>query len=217
VTAPKVTGIVLAGGRATRFGGSKLEAAVEGESLLALATRVVVAVATEVLVAGPALPTLAPAPRAPLRRIADSRPFGGPLVALEGALLEARGTIAIVVAGDMPSLQAPVLELLLARLEADSAVDAVTLAPPAETPGVHDLASEPPPRQVLPLAIRVETARAAAAAAVAEGDRSLVRLLDRLRSIEIPAPEWLALDPEARTLRDIDTREDLSRILGELR
>jgi molybdopterin-guanine dinucleotide biosynthesis protein A len=213
MTKPTVTAIVLAGGRATRFGGSKLEATLEGESLLGRATRVVAKVASEVIVAGPALPVAMSLPDVPsplatsgisLRLVIDAAPFQGPLVALEGALREARGTLAIVVAGDMPWLQAPVLELLLARLDADAAVDAVTLA-------------EPSRRQVLPLAIRVGSARTAAATAIAEADRSLVRLLDRLRSIEIPANEWLALDPEARTLRDVDRMEDLAKIRREFR
>jgi molybdenum cofactor guanylyltransferase len=208
VTNPAVTGIVLAGGRARRFGGPKLEAVVDGEPLLARATRAVAAVADEVLVAGPALPGFAGITP---RLVLDAQPFDGPLAALAGAIREARGTLAIVVGGDMPWLEPRVLELLLSRLAANPAADAAMLGATGEVAG------EPSRRQVLPLAIRVASGASAAAQAIDAGDRSLVRFVDRLRSIEIPAPEWLAIDPDARTLRDVDRPEDLAQRGNELR
>jgi molybdopterin-guanine dinucleotide biosynthesis protein A len=65
---------------------------------------------------------------------------------------------------------------------------------------------------VLPLAIRVQPGSRAAREAVEAGQRSLQALLDRIAVVELPAPDWLALDPDARTLTDVDTRADLDRI-----
>jgi len=197
-----ITGIVLAGGRSQRFGTDKLAASIDGVPVLERAVGALAGIATEVLVAGPA----GPANRGPeiagvsIRLVDDPEPFGGPLQALAGALASASSEIAVVVAGDMPTLVPSVLALLVETLEA-SAADAVVLADP----------DDPARRQPVPLAIRVGPARAAAALALEAGDRSLVRLLGRLIVLELPSERWLAIDPEARSLVDIDLPEDLPR------
>jgi molybdopterin-guanine dinucleotide biosynthesis protein A len=138
-----------------------------------------------------------------IRGIPDVERFGGPLHALPPAL-EASGTTAIVVGGDMPDLVPDVLRLMLARLDADPSIDALILAR-ANAP--IDEA-----RQVLPMAIRVGPAVAASRSAIADGRRSLRSLLDHLAWAELPASDWLPLDPAAATLLDVDTRADLERI-----
>jgi len=107
----------------------------------------------------------------------------------------------------MPGLVPVVLRSMLERLAANDEFDAVLLAD----------ASGSSRRQVLPLAIEVGRTSAAARQVLAAGDRSLVRLLERLRVDEIPAAEWLALDPAGRTLLDIDRQSDVDRIRHELR
>jgi hypothetical protein len=37
-------------------------------------------------------------------------------------------------------------------------------------------------------------------------------LVGRLRSAEVPSAEWLALDPDGRTLFDVDRPADLDRM-----
>lgn len=212
-----VTAIVLAGGRASRYGGPKLAIELEGITLLDRAIAAVAAVADDIVIAGPARPAWRVLPGVSIRNVVDAEPFAGPLVALAGALQASRGNLALVVGGDMPRLQPGVLAAMVDRLDADPTVDAVTLAAPAapmaELPAAT--AAPPPRRQVLPLAVRVEVVRTVTARAVADGDRSLQRLLGRVRAIEIPAAEWLALDPAALTLRDVDRPEDLERVLGD--
>lgn len=205
----RFTAIVLAGGRSTRFGAPKLAVELDGEPLLDHALRAVGAIADEVVVAGGSLDD--PAPGAThhrsIRSVPDDEPFGGPLAALAGALRETRTELAIVVGGDMPGLDPGVLDSMLRRLAATVDIDAVLLASPGP---------EPARRQVLPLALRVTTASRAAVEALRVGDRSLVRLLERLRSIEIPASEWLTLDPAGRTLLDVDRPSDLEGIRRKL-
>jgi molybdopterin-guanine dinucleotide biosynthesis protein A len=210
-----VTAIVLAGGRAARFGGPKLAARIGGDTLLERAIQAAASVADEVIVAvapGDGPPGGGAAGSSghvvPIRSVADDEPFAGPLAGLAGALRGTSTELAIVVGGDMPGLVPAVLAVLLERLLAVGALDAALLAAPDP---------DTSRRQVLPLALRVGAAAAAARAAIEAGDRSLVRLLDRLRSIEIPASEWLALDPEGRTLLDVDRPSDLARIHRELR
>lgn len=204
------TGIVLAGGRSSRFGGDKLAADLDGTSLLEATIAAVVAVTDGVIVAGPGLPAGFRAGETPVALIRDAEPFAGPLAALSNVLRSAVADpthLAIVVGGDMPGLVPAVLEAMLGRLDRDQSIDAIVLAAPADeaSGGSH-------PRQVLPLALRVERARSAARASLASGHRSLQRLLDALAWIELPASEWLALDPEASTLLDVDTEAELDRL-----
>ena len=60
----------------------------------------------------------------------------------------------------------------------------------------------------LPMALRAGSAREASDAALAAGRRSLRALLDTLPITRVPAAAWRALDPDADTLRDIDTPAD---------
>ena len=202
--------IVLAGGRSSRFGSDKLAADLGGTTLLGATIAALAEVVDGVVVAGPALPS--DWRRAGLSLVAlvrDAEPFGGPLAALDNVLAQAAPEadhVAIVVGGDMPWLVPAVLRAMLDRLTNDSAATAVILE------REHDGPSTGGPRQVLPLAIRLETARGAAREAVEAGQRSMGALLDRLAVVELPAATWRALDPEANTLLDVDTVADLARI-----
>ena len=191
-----VTAIVLAGGRSSRFGGPKLAADLHGETILEHAVRAAAAVAGEVVVAGGHVG------RASVRFVPDEAPFAGPLAAVDGALRVIDTELAIVVGGDMPGLVPAVLDAMLARLAAASDFDAVVLRGDAAR------------RQVLPVALRVAPARVEAAAALRSGQRSLVRFLDHIRCAELPAGEWRALDPDGRTVLDVDIPGDLDRFRG---
>jgi molybdopterin-guanine dinucleotide biosynthesis protein A len=209
---PDATGIVLAGGRSRRFGGPKLEAEIDGRPLLEHAIVAVREVAARILVAGAPVPdALQDAGDGPqIQSVPDHEAFAGPLAGLAGALGRTTTGGVIVVGGDMPGLVPALLRAMLERLAANGAVDAVVLADPSDPPTSSR-------RQVLPLAIDAARATAAAQQALAAGDRSLVRLLERLRVDEIPAAEWLALDPAGRTLLDVDRPADVDRIRHELR
>lgn len=208
-----VIGIVLAGGRSSRFGGDKLAADLDGESILAATIAAVASAAETVIVAGPELPDRSRVDDANVALIRDDEPFAGPLAALGGVLRDADADptdLTIVVGGDMPRLMPAVLRSMLDVLREDDAIDAVLLGRP-ETGSPAD-AGRPPRRPVLPLAVRVGAAARAAAFALASGDRSLQALVDRLVHVELPASTWLAIDPEARTLLDVDTPSDLDRL-----
>lgn len=119
----------------------------------------------------------------------------GPLVGLAAGLAEVSTDLAIVVAGDMPEIQAGVLEEMLA-VAREASVDAVALR---DGERFHPL----------PVVVRVERARETARVLVGRCERRLRTLLDALRVAVIDEATWHALDPGRRTLRDIDLPEDL--------
>lgn len=199
---PAASGLVLAGGRSSRFGRNKLAEPVDGTPLLAHAVAAVGSVAREVIVLlppvgdPPPLPRIVGAARIPVRIVRDPEPFGGPLVALLAGLERTREPFALVVAGDMPGLSGAVLGALLRALDASEDADAAVLAFRGR-------------RQPLPAALRVGAATTAAQRLLGEGERSLNALLRALRTRELVEGEWRALDPTAATLRDVDVPGDL--------
>ena len=208
------TGIVLAGGRSSRFGSDKLAAQLDGRSLLAIAVDAVAPLVDGVLVAVSSLPEEFLAADVPVALIHDRDRFAGPLAGLANVLGTAVdpdpvADLAIVVGGDMPRLVPAVLRSMLDRLAGDPTVDAVLLGRP---PSIVDPEGGSPRPTVLPLAIRVRAAASAAAAALESGERSLRALVERLTHVEIASSEWLLLDPDATTLLDVDTAADLERI-----
>jgi molybdopterin-guanine dinucleotide biosynthesis protein A len=200
------TAIVLAGGRARRFGRDKLAEPLAGRSMLQRAIDAVAEVVVDIVVAegiadgpgthGDADPRGDLRAPVPLRRIADRERSPGPLVALAAALEVTSQPIAVVVAGDMPTLREPVLAALLRALAHDPGAEAACL--------VHRGR-----RQPLPAALRVGAATTAARRLVADGERRLQALTERLAVRDLAEADWRPHDPEAASLRDIDRPADL--------
>ena len=195
-----VVGIVLAGGRSTRFGHDKRLVLVDDQPLVHLAIRGVAAVASHVIVViGPTerpLPLpLDLASRVELARDrdADAGPLAGLLAGVEAAPASER---AIVVGADMPSLVPAVLEHLLRA--AETAPHVWTLENP--DPGIVG---------PLPLAGRTRVLAASASALLEHGERSLRALVRATNAGRVPAADWRTLDATAATLRDIDRPTDL--------
>lgn len=189
----EVTAIVLAGGRSSRFGRDKLVEVIGGRPLLELAIEGVAPLANEtiVVVAPDESRTVPPG----TLLVSDAASFQGPLAGLLTGLRRGSGPVAIVAGGDMPSLVPSVLAMLVDSLD-DPAIDAVLLE--------QDGRGRP-----LPGALRTAPAAAAAERLLAAGERRLRALYEALSSVVIDEAAWRAIDPEGRTLRDIDTPADL--------
>lgn len=194
-----VSGIVLAGGRSSRFGRDKLAQTVDGRPLLHHPVLALAAVCHEVIV------VVAPSGREPplpvaagvrVRIARDIEPFGGPLIGLLAGLEAAGGPIALLAGGDMPDLAPALLAFLVRDL----------LASEAQAVALHSRGFLQP----MPSALRVGAALPIARRLVGLDERSLQGLLRELRAREIPDAEWRPHDPEARSLRDIDRPEDLA-------
>ena len=191
---PAGSAIVLAGGRSARFGRDKLAEPIDGRPLLHLAVEAVAAMAIDVIVVAP--PAGAPSLPDGVRLVHDDAPFEGPLAGCLTGLFAAREPLVVVVGGDMPSLDPAVLALLIRALAASSA-DAVVLEHRGR-------------RQQLPFATRTGAGTAAARRMLAQGERRLGALTDRLTVRVLAEDEWRPLDPDARTLRDVDEPGDLT-------
>jgi molybdopterin-guanine dinucleotide biosynthesis protein A len=145
--------------------------------------------------------------RVPLRVALDPRPFAGPLVGALAGAEEAIESLVVVVGGDMPELEPAVIRMMLRRM-----------AGPADAVGRRDgywdaqgvaLESEGRARP-LPLVLDRTAALPAMDDLAATGVGRLGALFDVLDIAVIPEAEWRALDPEGRTLRDIDLPADLA-------
>jgi molybdenum cofactor guanylyltransferase len=131
----------------------------------------------------------------PARFARDPTEGEGPLAGVHAGLLVVGAELALVAGGDMPDLQTRVL-LEMLQVASDAEVEAVALQ---DGDGFR------------PLPSLVRTARAVevAHALLHDGHRALRDLLDALRLAVIDEPTWLALDPERRSLFDVDAPSDL--------
>lgn len=184
--------LVLAGGTSRRMGTDKRWVPIDGTPMLFRTL--------DRLVGSPVL--LVIDPRDPpdvqlpdhVRVIPDTRPGEGPLAALEAGLVMATAPIALVIAGDMPWVEPPVLRLLTERLAGHSDAD------------VACLADHQGPRP-LPLALRREAMVPMVTSLLDRGERRLRALL--AGALVIGEDEWHPLDPAHGTLRDVDVPADL--------
>ena len=186
--------IVLAGGASRRFGRDKLAEPIDGRPLLELAIDAVRPVADVVLV------VLAPGDERDLpddvKAIHDPVAHQGPLAGLRAGLLGLDAAVerVIVLGGDMPSAAAPVLRLLLARLDDASAAW---------------LQDDEGRERPLPLALRRGPALTQASALLDHGQRRLRSLPAALDAVSLSPDAWRPFDPSAATLRDVDVPADL--------
>jgi molybdopterin-guanine dinucleotide biosynthesis protein A len=108
---PDVTALILAGGKATRFGGiAKHELVVDGQTIFARQVALLRPHVTELIVS-------APTDIPPYRTVRDATPGIGPLAGIAAGLSECRTSWLLVVAGDMPHLTVGVIDAMLDVVE----------------------------------------------------------------------------------------------------
>ncbi len=190
---PAASGIILAGGRSQRFGRDKLREPLAGVPILERAIAAVAAVTNEVIVV--AAPDAAWDLPPGTRLVHDSSAYEGPLAGCLAGLTAAREPLVLIAGGDMPTLDPAVLGLLLRSLESSSA-DACVLEQQSE-------------RRPLPMALRTGTGTDVVGRLLAERERRLRSVLDRLIVRTLDESAWRPLDPGAATLRDVDVPGDL--------
>jgi molybdopterin-guanine dinucleotide biosynthesis protein A len=184
----RITGVVLAGGRSSRFGRDKALLELHGETLLARAVRILSSITDEVIVLGP--PDRA-AHVGGSRVIPDERPGDGPLPALATALREMRSERMIAVATDMPLLNPALLRHIVDRsVGYDVAVPRVG----GRTQQLHAVYA----RSCLP-AIESQLQR---------DDLKIDRFFSAVRTLVIEEDEIATIDPHLLSFRNINTEPD---------
>jgi molybdopterin-guanine dinucleotide biosynthesis protein A len=194
------TCLLLAGGKARRFGVDKLASRLGGQTLLAHTCRRLAPLFEDLIVvraAGPDLPL--DCGRA-VTQIPDARPDAGPLAGLAAGLEASRTEWAFLAGADMPFVAPELVRLLWARATDD--VDAV-------------LPSGPRGLEPLCAFYRISTLPAVAAA-VGSGKRRVVSFLDDVRVVVVSERELAAVDPGLRSFFNVNTVEDLEAARGSL-
>ncbi len=179
------SGVILAGGSSRRMGCDKASLMLNGETLLARTTRVLQEVVGSVSIVGwPADHEAQPG----VSYLPDRCPGQGPLVSLAFALSQLQCPYALVVACDLPFLRADVLRYLLAVAPG---WDAVVPRVAGRAQPLHAVYS----RAVLDSAQQLSLG----------GERRLSALLDRLTVRWIEEHEIIRLDPDLRSLTNVNT------------
>ena len=185
---------MLAGGRATRLGGAR-------KALLRVGDRPIIErmldalapLADEclALVDDPQLALLEPR----LRLLADLQPHAGPLPAVAHGLRMASGDRCMLVASDMPFVSRAAFEYLLTVHSAEGATVVVPYVDGHLEP-MHSVVSR------LAFLEAVEAAQRA-------GERRIFKVLQSLDPRLVEAAELRTVDPDLRTLFNVNTPEDL--------
>jgi molybdopterin-guanine dinucleotide biosynthesis protein A len=193
-----VAGVVLAGGRSSRFGRDKLAEPYGGRPLLQHPVSRLLEVCDRVIV------VLAPDAEEPsmpaglqVAFTRDAVEGEGPLRGLSAGLGVANAEWVVLAGGDMPDLQPAVLQEML-RAARETGVVAVTLA---------DRGKERP----LPCVFRTAPTADAVDVLLTAGHRSLRDLLAAVSTVVVDEPTWTELDPERLTLIDVDEPGDVER------
>jgi molybdenum cofactor guanylyltransferase len=193
-----VAGVVLAGGRSRRFGRDKLREELSGVPLLHRALGRVAEICGDVIVViAPDAPEPPPTGGIAVRFVRDSVGDEGPLRGVASGLAATDAEWVVVVGGDMPDLQPSVLTALL-RFGSEREARAAALG---EGNGFRPL----------PCALLTVPARERAEELLSQGERSLRSLLRNLSVSVLDETTWLRLDPDRRTLVDVDEPRDLGR------
>jgi molybdenum cofactor guanylyltransferase len=189
---------VLAGGRSSRFGRDKLAEPYRGRPLLQHPVSRLVELCDEVIV------VLAPDDEEPsmpagtrVAFVRDAVEGDGPLRGLAAGLEATNAEWALLAGGDMPHLQPAVLQEML-RASEETDADAVVL-------------SDGGVARPLPCVLKTAPALAATATLLPVGRRSLRDLLAAIPTVVVDEPTWTDLDPDRRTLIDVDEPADLDR------
>ncbi|MEI7813679.1 MAG: molybdenum cofactor guanylyltransferase [Coriobacteriia bacterium] len=198
-----ISGVVLAGGRSRRMGEDKSLLEFDGEPLVFRVASTLSQVCSEVMVVASDSEALDGVMLPPaVRVLADEVAFQGPLGGLATALAAAEQEWVFACGVDMPFLCAEVVRLLWDELVAHSAsVDGerVRLVMPIGDAGPEPL-----------LSLFRRDCIDAVHEALAQGSRKVVDLCDRVEVLVVPVERLRAVDPQLRTLVNINTCEDLT-------
>jgi molybdopterin-guanine dinucleotide biosynthesis protein A len=187
-----VSAIIQAGGQSRRMGRDKALIDYQGRPIIAHVIATLRALTDDVVVVSNRsdLYSLFGA-----RVIADYDPPCGPLGGLAAGLQAVKAELAIVVACDMPFLNVNLLRWLIDRAEG---YDAVVPQSGAEFEPLH--------------AVYRRTCHNPIVQRIEKGERRVISFFDDVRLRAVPEAEWRRLDPEGRSLINLNTPGDLGQL-----
>jgi FdhD protein len=189
-----LTAAVLAGGRSLRMGVDKTLLDVDGRALVVRVVDAVGEVCESTLVVTNRPEALADAGlAADVRIISDEVAYQGPLGGLTTALAETTSEWMLAVAADMPHLEPRVIRALWDLREGADAVVPVGEKGPEPLLALYRVAA------CLPVAREV----------LATGRRRPAAIFSRVTTVEVPAEALRAVDPDLRSLLNVNTPADL--------
>jgi molybdenum cofactor guanylyltransferase len=113
----RLAGLVLAGGRSTRFGSDKAAALLDGRALIQWVVSALDGVCSEIVIAAAPNQRLPPLEaRSPLRVVRDTEVGLGPLAGLATGLAAITAPICFAASCDAPLLRGAIVELLYSKL-----------------------------------------------------------------------------------------------------
>jgi len=192
-------GIVLCGGKSTRMGVPKATLPFGNETMLQRVVRILHTVASPIVVVAAREQSLPELP-ADILVTRDEREAQGPLEGLRAGLsaLPASIDVAYATSCDVPLLQ-PAFVTRMVELLGDHDIAVV------EVDGFPHPLSAVYRRKTLP---HIESL-------LAENRLRPVFLFDMMRTRRVRSEEMIAVDPELRTLRNLNTKEDYLAALAE--
>jgi molybdopterin-guanine dinucleotide biosynthesis protein A len=192
-------GIVLCGGKSTRMGVPKATLPFGNETMLQRVVRILHTVASPIVVVAAREQSLPELP-ADILVTRDEREAQGPLEGLRAGLsaLPASIDVAYATSCDVPLLQ-PAFVTRMVELLGDHDIAVV------EVDGFPHPLSAVYRRKTLP---HIESL-------LAENRLRPVFLFDMMRTRRVRSDEMIAVDPELRTLRNLNTKEDYLAALAE--
>ena len=192
-TSPQtVSAIVLAGGQSRRMGRDKALIDFQGRPIIAHVLDTLGAVAEDIVVVSN---------RSDLyssfgaRLVPDYDPPCGPLGGIAAGLQAVQHPLAVVVACDMPFLNVTLLHWLIDLAEG---FDAVVPQTGDEFEPLHAVYRR---ECYSPIVQRLE-----------RGERRVISFFADVRLRPVPEPEWRRLDPEGRSLVNLNTPDDLNQL-----
>ena len=188
-----ISGAILAGGRARRFGGrDKGSLLVEGRRIVERQVEALRAIASHVMIVGGDPSRYAGLDAA---FVPDQVPDAGPLAGLHAALAAAPPGLLVAVACDLPFVTSRFLAHLVDGIgDADACV-------PRDAMGVHPLC-----------ACYATRCAPVFAARLAAGQRKVVDAVAGLRRVEIGPEDLARVDPSGRVLTNVNTAEDYAAL-----
>jgi molybdenum cofactor guanylyltransferase len=192
---PTVSAIILAGGQSRRMGRDKALIDYHGRPIIAHVIDTLRALADDIVVVSNRLDLYS---SFGARVAADYDPPCGPLGGIAAGLQAVHHPLAVVAACDMPFLNATLLRWLI---DLADGYDAVVPQTGAEFEPLH--------------AVYRRECRGPIVQRIERGERRVISFFADVRLRPVPEAEWRRLDPDGRSLINLNTPDDLNLLSAD--